>query len=93
MSNEWKKIAFNAQNIKAETARAVLIQCPNKSQLKGFAFWHPAKLVRVTGGNGYFMSLSYADNFEFKLQRKSPTTYKVLEEKTLTGDELAEVFA
>lgn len=62
----WKSIQINIQNIEVTTDKAVLINCPNKSDYTCFSFWHPAKLVR-TGKHTYARELSYTDDFQFKL--------------------------
>jgi hypothetical protein len=62
----WHKLYFNCQNIERRTNRAVLVKCPKRSTLKGKLFWHPAKFVRVVGGGGYSLSLSFTDNWEFR---------------------------
>lgn len=65
----WHKLKFNTQQIEYETDKAVLIKMPMKSRFKGWAFWHPSKLVRDAGGNGYFATFSYTDDWQFKLVR------------------------
>ena len=65
----WSKIFFNAQSIQRETSSAVLIQMPNRSEYAGYSFWHPRKLVREQGGNGYHLTFSFTEDWTFKLKK------------------------
>lgn len=62
----WKNININKNNIKVETERSYLIAMPHNSDYDGYQFWHPAKLVRE-GRHRAAISISYTDDFEFKL--------------------------
>ncbi|MEZ7743735.1 hypothetical protein O3800_01930 [Gemella sanguinis] len=88
----WKTIQFNKQNIEYDTGAAVLIKLPNRSNYKGYKFWHPAKLVReMRKGNGYFLTLSYTDDFVFKVFKTDKRGRK-LDSIEFTGDALSEEF-
>ena len=64
----WNNIEINDSLVKARTAKSVLIAFPRKSQLHGYSFWHPAKLVR-TGRIVNTVSIGYSGEFVFRLKK------------------------
>ena len=88
--DKWHSIFFNKQNVEYETDRAILINMPSRSVYNGWQFWHPAKLVREEGGNGYFLSLSFTDDWSFRLFK----SYKRGQnpQKTVSPVEIKEAF-
>lgn len=87
----WHKVYFNSQSIEHDTAKAVLIKMPNKSEYAGYKFWHPTKLVREEGGKGYHMSFSFTEEFQFMI-RKYGQNRQVTAEKIIGWDEMLEAF-
>ncbi len=87
----WNKLFFNKQNVEYESDRVILINMPNQSIYKGWKFWHPAKLIREEGGNGYFLSISFTDDWEFRLFKNYKN--KPNPEKTVGAEEIKDVFA
>lgn len=83
----WNKIYFNRQNIKGYTRNgAAIIQLPNKSEYKGCVIFHPSKLVREEGHKGYMYSLSFTDDWEFKVYKDKENI------DTIGIDEIKDVF-
>lgn len=90
----WKNININKQNIKTETANAVLFKMPHKSGYDGFVFWHPSKLVRE-GRHSNAVSIGYTDDFKFRLKKYGNGRFnsnEVIDEKEITAAEFEEAF-
>lgn len=64
-NTKWFKITVHPNKEEASTARARLIDMPNDSDMKGFAFWHPESMIRY---KGKMLELSFPDTWEFKLK-------------------------
>lgn len=91
----WDKIYLNKQNIINETDKAILIKLPNKSSYSNYSFWHSKKLVKLEGGKGYHLSISFNDDFRFNLKKMGEGNYntkEILDEKVLTSNELKQQF-
>lgn len=90
----WKNLQINIQNIAHETDRAILINCPHKSDYDGYQFWHPSKLVR-RGSHSYAKSIGYTDDFTFTLRKmgKGKHNFKdVIAEKQIGVAEFERMF-
>lgn len=90
----WKKVEINKQNIETEIDKATLIKMPNKSKYAGYKFWHPSKLIRY-GSNSYARSVSYTDDFTFKLKKYGNGKYNkfdVIDEIEISVEEFEEAF-
>lgn len=87
----WKSVTGNSNLVQHQTDRAILIKLP-KSELK---FWHPAKLVRFSGKNGYLMKISFTDEFKFKAFRNGKGRYNrfdKIEEVEMSPTEIEKAF-
>ena len=82
----WKKIAVNSNLIQHTTDKAVLIKQPETD----FTFWHPKKLIKIKGKNGYLIDISYNDDFTFEFFRTSTKTYERLEKKEVSANDFAQ---
>lgn len=90
----WKNININKQNIKADTGRAILINCSHKSEYDGWSFWHPAKLVR-DGKHSNAVSISYTDDFTFNLKKYGNGKWNkntIIDEKVIGVEEFEKAF-
>lgn len=88
---DWQTVEANSNLIQHRTEKSVLIKLP-KSELK---FWHPAKCVRTAGKSGYFMTISFTEDFSFKVFRNGKGKHngrEVIEERLLTVDEFKGFF-
>lgn len=91
---EWKNININKNQIKTETYKAVLVKMPNNSRYAGYKFWHPAKLIR-NGKHSAALSLSYNDDFSFKLFKNGNgkyNKYDVIDEDVIGVDDFESAF-
>lgn len=87
----WNKVVANSNLIQTETERAVLIKLP-KSEFK---FWHPRKLVRCSGKSGYRMSISFTEEFTFKLFKNGKGNHNSntkIEEREMNSEQLMAAF-
>lgn len=84
----WRSISLNSNNIDISNGRSVLVKMPDKSQYKDFKFWHPSKLIREKGG---FLTLSYTDDFAFKLFKNGSGKYNSYEKISEMGINSAEL--
>lgn len=90
----WKNININTNMIKANTGRAVLINCPHSSNYDGYSFWHPAKCVK-SGRHSAAKSLGYTDDFTFRLIKYGKGKYNsrdIIDEKEIGVEEFEEMF-
>lgn len=81
----WKEININKQNIIYRTDKAVLIAMPHKSHYDGYTFWYPKKLIK---NNDSVITISFNEDFMFKIKKTSPKTRQVLAEDEITADEM-----
>lgn len=91
---EWRSININKQNIEYDSGKAVLINCPHKSDYDGYSFWHPSKLIR-DGKHSYALSVSYTNDFIFKLikyGRGKCNRNEVIDQKEIGVEEFEEMF-
>lgn len=90
----WQKIAFNIQNVVAETASGICIQMPHASEYDGFKFWVSKKLVR-RGRHSYEHLLSIKDDMAFRLVKTGNGRYnrfQVIAEKMINAAKMVDAF-
>lgn len=87
----FKNITANSNLIQTQTATAVLIKLP-KSE---YMFWHPKKCVRISGKNGYRMSIGYTPTWNFKIFRNGKgktTSFTKIDEREITAEQFESYF-
>ncbi|WP_324171125.1 hypothetical protein [Sulfurimonas sp.] len=87
----WKNIEINSNSVQTETIKATLIKVPKTE----FLFWHPSKLIRKSGKDGYKLSFGYTDNFTFKLFRNGKgkhNSHEKIEEIELSAQDFEKRF-
>jgi hypothetical protein len=87
----WLTVSAPSNLVQHQAGSAVLIKMPGSE----FRFWHPAKLVRFSGKNGYRMTFSFTEEFKFKLFRPGKgkhNRHEKIEEKTMTADAIMGAF-
>lgn len=85
----WTSIEINRNQIETETEKAILIKLPKNSNLNGFVFWHPSKLVR--NGKGRMLTFSFNEDFVFKIFKngKGKTNkFKKIDEIIINAEEM-----
>lgn len=90
----WKNISINSNQIKAQTEKAILVNCPHNSNYDGYSFWHPSKLVR-SGKHCASVSIGYTDEFEFKLIKYGKGKWNsrnIIDEVQILAQEFEEMF-
>lgn len=90
----WKNININSNQIKTETERAVLINCPHNSEYCGYSFWHPSKLVS-SGKHLASALIIYNEDFKFKLIKYGKGKWNsrnTIDEIEISVEEFEEMF-
>lgn len=72
-NQKWKSLVLKDSLARHKTTKSVLVAMPYNSNLWGYAFWHPAKLVWHDGAT---MHVRHTDEFLFRLKNNE------------TGDEI-----
>lgn len=91
----WKQIQIQSNCVETETEKAVLINLPKTSSYKGYSFWHPSKLCRSIGKNGWMIQISFTEDFVFKLKKYGKGQYnwkQILDEKEIGVTEISKAF-
>jgi hypothetical protein len=89
----WDSVYINANQIEAESGRAVLVKMPASSPYPGYVFWHPAKLCRQSGG---MLELSFSETFAFRIFKKGNgkwNAFETIAEKGLSAEEIKDAFS
>lgn len=87
----WYKIIIPFQHIKKDCGHSLLIKMPKKSRYPNFCFWYPNRFMYDSPVKCHY-NMGFSDQFTFVLKRYGARSLKILEEKTITAQELYEIF-
>ena len=88
-TTEWIQVKINKNNIKTETAKALLIKLIGSEE----KFWVSKKLVRSL--NGSLISVSMKNDFEVKVFQNGNgkyNRYEVVSERTVSASSIAKIY-
>lgn len=71
---KWKNIYISKDAIIAENSHSVLIKMPDKSNYKGYNFWHSKKLLRKGKGKS-LITFGFTYDFNFILTKYNNESY------------------
>lgn len=97
MTNEktnWKNFDVFSDRVMLSTEKSALIRFPADSELKDYKFWYPNKFIRKSR-SGKLAKISYTETYKTKIFKEEyqDGSYVKVDEKELTGVELANAFA
>lgn len=85
--SQWMKIYINSNSIKGTYGNSTIIHMPqSQKEWKGCVFFHPSKLVRTVNAKSYVHSVSFTDEFEFKIYKNK----RVID--TLSAEDIIDIF-
>jgi len=85
--SEFTRINLNANLIRYDTGKALLISMPHNSDYDGYAFWFPKALTDEKGE--YCIKLSIPSDFTFKMEKRSKDK-RIIGSESLNAEDMIE---